>query len=147
MKKVALLIAIILTLLLVLTSCGSNYTWDDALSDIDKLKEADFEFLIEDEPEMMENLTEIFNSGLEVLGLHSSVTLTHLYQLYSDDGQSVVAFVEFETEQQAKQTYLYCRLSVGEKAARMKKIIIFTNSESAVEILKYDFKSGLGFDI
>lgn len=139
MKKIAALLILILALACTFCSCEKKYTWDDALVDIDKLKDAEFVVYNEDTAEMLERGTEMLNSQLKGDKQDFTVELVHVTSLY-ENISTIVCFYEFATEQQAKQMYgYYMQMDTVQKFIRYGKIIIHTNSTLAEQLLDHNF--------
>lgn len=140
MKRIAALLVLILSLTCICCSCEKNYTWDNALSDIEKLKDAEFVVYIEDTQEQREEFADTLNWEIGREGKDFTIELTHVTSLY-EDVYTIISFQEFATEQQAKQMYdYYHQVSSEQKLVRFGKIIVHTNSDKAKEILGYNFK-------
>ena len=138
MKRIAVLLVLILALTCICCSCETKYTWDDALVDIEKIKDAQFVVYIEDTQEQLAEFSEILNWEIGREGL-DPVELTHITSLH-ENLSVIVSFQEFATEQQAEQMYdYYHNVSNQQKLVRFGNIIISTNSDTAQEILGYDF--------
>lgn len=140
MKKFVILLIMMFILSIAFGACTQNYSWEKALKDIDKLKNADFTIYDEDTVENLESGMETLNWEIGRAGFDFTIELKHRTALY-ENITTIIVFYELATEQQAQQLSDYfMKRSSQQKIVRFGKILIHTNSTKAEKLLGYDFK-------
>ena len=140
MKKIALLLAVILSVSLLFAACTPSYTWEDAEKDFERLKEIGFEIYIENTEEEVEYHNDAVNRQIEREGASFSVEYVKVCGLVINK-YDIIVFEEFKTEKQAKNIYEHW-ISAGSqmKYVRFGTIVIGANAQEALDLLGYDFK-------
>ena len=140
MKKIAILLIMLMGITAMCGACSTKYQWSDAINDMNTLKDCGFTVYLENTQEEIDASNELLNSQLKFSQKNFEVTLVNICNLKKADS-SICGFKEFASETQAKQMYDYYReISSQQKVVRLGCIIIQTNSDEVISILKYDFQ-------